>query len=124
VNPLAPFGSSPEIPLVGRQAGTPMLGPLSDGLSEIHQFKVEGKNYSLMQTMVEKTLKKFRATLMALRLYSAGRGRILLTDQVGEFSHTKSWVESWPSANDRYWRAKRTFANYRRRPRTRLIRSR
>ena len=30
-------------------AGTPMLGPLSDGLSEIYQFKVEGKNYSLMQ---------------------------------------------------------------------------
>jgi heavy metal efflux system protein len=31
------------------EAGTPMLGPLSDGLSEIYQFKVEGKNYSLMQ---------------------------------------------------------------------------
>jgi cobalt-zinc-cadmium resistance protein CzcA len=30
-------------------AGKPMLGPLSDGLSEIFQFKVEGKNYSLMQ---------------------------------------------------------------------------
>jgi heavy metal efflux system protein len=30
-------------------AGTPMLGPLSDGLSEIYQFKVEGKHYSLMQ---------------------------------------------------------------------------
>ena len=30
-------------------AGTPTLGPLSDGLSEIYQFKVEGKNYSLMQ---------------------------------------------------------------------------
>lgn len=30
-------------------AGTPMLGPLSDGLSEIYQFKVVGKNYSLMQ---------------------------------------------------------------------------
>jgi cobalt-zinc-cadmium resistance protein CzcA len=30
-------------------AGTPMLGPLSDGLSEIYQFKVKGKNYSLMQ---------------------------------------------------------------------------
>jgi cobalt-zinc-cadmium resistance protein CzcA len=30
-------------------AGTPMLGPLSDGLSEIYQFKVEGKNDSLMQ---------------------------------------------------------------------------
>jgi cobalt-zinc-cadmium resistance protein CzcA len=30
-------------------AGTPMLGPLSDGLSEIYQFKVEGKNHSLMQ---------------------------------------------------------------------------
>src|ERR1700681_1972673 len=30
-------------------AGTPMLGPLSDGLSEIYQFKVEGKDYSLMQ---------------------------------------------------------------------------
>ncbi|MGC1235221.1 MAG: efflux RND transporter permease subunit, partial [Xanthobacteraceae bacterium] len=30
-------------------AGTPMLGPLSDGLSEIYQFKVEGKSYSLMQ---------------------------------------------------------------------------
>ncbi len=30
-------------------AGTPMLGPLSDGLSEIYQFRVEGKNYSLMQ---------------------------------------------------------------------------
>jgi heavy metal efflux system protein len=29
--------------------GTPMLGPLSDGLSEIYQFKVEGKDYSLMQ---------------------------------------------------------------------------
>jgi heavy metal efflux system protein len=29
--------------------GKPMLGPLSDGLSEIFQFKVEGKNYSLMQ---------------------------------------------------------------------------
>jgi cobalt-zinc-cadmium resistance protein CzcA len=27
-------------------AGTPMLGPLSDGLSESYQFKVEGKNYS------------------------------------------------------------------------------
>src|ERR1700724_3957381 len=26
-----------------------MLGPLSDGLSEIYQFKVEGKDYSLMQ---------------------------------------------------------------------------
>ena len=31
------------------EAGTPMLGPLSDGLSEIYQFKVEGKDYSLMQ---------------------------------------------------------------------------
>src|SRR3981189_1209408 len=31
------------------EAGTPMLGPLSDGLSEIYQFKVEGKAYSLMQ---------------------------------------------------------------------------
>ena len=31
------------------EAGTPRLGPLSDGLSEIYQFKVEGKNYSLMQ---------------------------------------------------------------------------
>src|SRR5258708_38201447 len=31
------------------EAGTPMLGPLSDGLSEIYQFRVEGKNYSLMQ---------------------------------------------------------------------------
>jgi hypothetical protein len=30
-------------------AGTPMLGPLSDGLSEIYQFRVEGKDYSLMQ---------------------------------------------------------------------------
>ncbi len=30
-------------------AGKPMLGPLSDGLSEIFQFKVEGENYSLMQ---------------------------------------------------------------------------
>jgi heavy metal efflux system protein len=30
-------------------AGTPLLGPLSDGLSEIYQFRVEGKNYSLMQ---------------------------------------------------------------------------
>src|SRR6202045_1864908 len=30
-------------------AGTPLLGPLSDGLSEIYQFKVAGKNYSLMQ---------------------------------------------------------------------------
>ena len=29
--------------------GTPMLGPLSDGLSEIYQFKVEGSSYSLMQ---------------------------------------------------------------------------
>ncbi|WP_426421101.1 efflux RND transporter permease subunit [Bradyrhizobium genosp. A] len=29
--------------------GTPMLGPLSDGLSEIYQFRVEGKGYSLMQ---------------------------------------------------------------------------
>jgi heavy metal efflux system protein len=29
--------------------GTPMLGPLSDGLSEIYQFKVEGQNVSLMQ---------------------------------------------------------------------------
>jgi cobalt-zinc-cadmium resistance protein CzcA len=29
--------------------GTPMLGPLSDGLSEIYQFKVEGKDYSLIQ---------------------------------------------------------------------------
>lgn len=29
--------------------GTPILGPLSDGLSEIYQFKVEGKGYSLMQ---------------------------------------------------------------------------
>jgi cobalt-zinc-cadmium resistance protein CzcA len=31
------------------EAGTPRLGPLSDGLSEIYQFRVEGKNYSLMQ---------------------------------------------------------------------------
>src|SRR6202045_2589141 len=31
------------------EAGTPRLGPLSDGLSEIYQFKVEGKKYSLMQ---------------------------------------------------------------------------
>jgi cobalt-zinc-cadmium resistance protein CzcA len=31
------------------EAGAPMLGPLSGGLSEIYQFKVEGKNYSLMQ---------------------------------------------------------------------------
>jgi cobalt-zinc-cadmium resistance protein CzcA len=31
------------------EAGTPKLGPLSDGLSEIYQFRVEGKNYSLMQ---------------------------------------------------------------------------
>src|ERR1700681_1387183 len=31
------------------EAGTPRLGPLSDGLSEIYQFKVEGRNYSLMQ---------------------------------------------------------------------------
>jgi len=31
------------------EARTPMLGPLSDGLSEIYQFKVEGKSYSLMQ---------------------------------------------------------------------------
>src|ERR1700739_2519578 len=29
--------------------GTPVLGPFSDGLSEIYQFKVEGKDYSLMQ---------------------------------------------------------------------------
>src|SRR3984957_11554123 len=31
------------------KTGAPMLGPLSDGLSEIYQFKVEGKGYSLMQ---------------------------------------------------------------------------
>jgi cobalt-zinc-cadmium resistance protein CzcA len=31
------------------EAGAPRLGPLSDGLSEIYQFRVEGKNYSLMQ---------------------------------------------------------------------------
>ena len=31
------------------EAGTPRLGPLSDGLSEIYQFRVEGKGYSLMQ---------------------------------------------------------------------------
>ena len=31
------------------EAGTPRLGPLSDGLSEIYQFRVDGKNYSLMQ---------------------------------------------------------------------------
>src|SRR5258707_4913908 len=31
------------------EAGTPMLGPLSDGLSEIYQFRVEGKNCSVMQ---------------------------------------------------------------------------
>lgn len=31
------------------EAGTPRLGPLSDGLSEIYQFRVAGKNYSLMQ---------------------------------------------------------------------------
>jgi heavy metal efflux system protein len=31
------------------EAGTPRLGPLSDGLSEIYQFRGEGKNYSLMQ---------------------------------------------------------------------------
>src|ERR1700694_4543036 len=31
------------------EAGTPRLGPPSDGLSEIYQFRVEGKNYSLMQ---------------------------------------------------------------------------
>ena len=30
-------------------ASAPLLGPLSDGLSEIYQFKVAGKNYSLMQ---------------------------------------------------------------------------
>ena len=30
-------------------AGTPMLGPLSDGLSEIYQFKVVGPHQSLMQ---------------------------------------------------------------------------
>src|ERR1700720_3357462 len=30
-------------------ASTPLLGPLSDGLSEIYQFKVAGMNYSLMQ---------------------------------------------------------------------------
>jgi cobalt-zinc-cadmium resistance protein CzcA len=29
--------------------GTPVLGPLSDGLSEIYQFKVEGNDYSPMQ---------------------------------------------------------------------------
>jgi cobalt-zinc-cadmium resistance protein CzcA len=29
--------------------GTPALGPLSDGLSEIYQFKVEGNDYSPMQ---------------------------------------------------------------------------
>src|SRR6202030_778091 len=31
------------------EAGTPRLGPLSDGPSEIYQLRVEGKNYSLMQ---------------------------------------------------------------------------
>jgi cobalt-zinc-cadmium resistance protein CzcA len=31
------------------EAGTPRLGPLSDGLSEIYQFRVESKDYSLMQ---------------------------------------------------------------------------
>ncbi|MGY4474526.1 efflux RND transporter permease subunit [Bradyrhizobium sp. USDA 3364] len=31
------------------EAGTPRLGPLSDGLSEIYQFRVEGNNHSLMQ---------------------------------------------------------------------------
>ncbi|MFZ0152166.1 MAG: efflux RND transporter permease subunit [Xanthobacteraceae bacterium] len=33
-------------------AGTPLLGPLSDGLSEIYQFRVEGKNYSLMRSWI------------------------------------------------------------------------
>src|ERR1700686_4446283 len=31
------------------EAGKPMFGPLSEGLSEIFQFKVDGKNFSLMQ---------------------------------------------------------------------------
>jgi cobalt-zinc-cadmium resistance protein CzcA len=33
---------------LGAGAGTPMLGPLSDGLSEIYQFKVVGHGQSLM----------------------------------------------------------------------------
>jgi cobalt-zinc-cadmium resistance protein CzcA len=40
--------------------GTPMLGPLSDGLSEIYQFKVEGQNVSLMQLRARSSIGRSR----------------------------------------------------------------